>query len=384
MSTALTQERVRSDLDVLSRAGLTLDDFLAEAIRTLQRAVPSAAACVATMDPVSMMFTGGRKYGALLDQAPRDREFVQLEYEDDELSSFRSLALAGRLAVGMAEEVRDPSPRIEKLVRPVFGFSDESRMLFRDGHGVWGGVALFRDAGDHPYTADEIAYLATLSGAFARGTRSGVLTRLADAEIEEADRAPAVVIVDRQDRIAQVNLSAERRLVELARSGRERVGLDAHEIAAVDPTALVHALVAAARRMARTPDAPLPRSRVRTRSGAWLVLHASPLLGRDGDVGDVVVTIEEARPPEIIEIVVAAFGLTLRERDITRLVLQGVETKAIAASLHVSVYTVQDHLKAVFDKAGVRSRRELISRIYFDQYAPRTGAELTSSGWFAG
>jgi DNA-binding CsgD family transcriptional regulator len=95
------------------------------------------------------------------------------------------------------------------------------------------------------------------------------------------------------------------------------------------------------------------------------------------------VILEPARPVEIAPLVVEAYGLTQRERQITQLVLQGASTAEMAAMLHVSPFTVQDHLKAIFEKMGVNSRREVASRIFFDHHYPPTITPESGSGGFA-
>jgi hypothetical protein len=45
-------------------------------------------------------------------------------------------------------------------------------------------------------------------------------------------------------------------------------------------------------------------------------------------------------------------------------------TSVIAATMKLSPYTVQDYLKSIFDKVGVRSRRELAGVIFREHHAP--------------
>ncbi|WP_418606400.1 helix-turn-helix transcriptional regulator [Georgenia sp. SUBG003] len=97
-----------------------------------------------------------------------------------------------------------------------------------------------------------------------------------------------------------------------------------------------------------------------TPRGAWAVLHASLLTGSGDD--EVAVSVEPVTGETLIGLLLVAYGLTERERDICREVMAGYSTADIAARLFISALTVQDHLKSVFAKV-VRSRGELVAHL---------------------
>jgi DNA-binding NarL/FixJ family response regulator len=94
--------------------------------------------------------------------------------------------------------------------------------------------------------------------------------------------------------------------------------------------------------------------------------------------------LEAAGPSEVAPLIVSAYSLTERETEIAQLVLHGLSTKEIASTLFVSPSTVQQHLQVIFGKVGVRSRRELVSQVFEQQYWPRirSGAVIGTRGWF--
>nr|MDT0664674.1 helix-turn-helix transcriptional regulator [Micromonospora sp. DSM 115978] len=82
---------------------------------------------------------------------------------------------------------------------------------------------------------------------------------------------------------------------------------------------------------------------------------------RNGD--RVAVIVQAVNPPTGVEALRARYGLSAGEGDVVELVLVGKSTTQIAADLYLSAWTVQDRLKSVFTKTGVRSRRELTAML---------------------
>lgn len=105
-------------------------------------------------------------------------------------------------------------------------------------------------------------------------------------------------------------------------------------------------------------DAGTPLARMPTADGSWVRVSAA----RVEPEHRIAVTIEPATAAERLELFARAHGLSPRESAVVTAVAGGAATAEIAQTLHLSPYTVQDHLTAVFEKAGVRSRSALLAK----------------------
>ena len=56
--------------------------------------------------------------------------------------------------------------------------------------------------------------------------------------------------------------------------------------------------------------------------------------------------------------------ITFRERDILKLIAQGMSTRQIAEALHISFHTVQTHRKSLLKKYDAANSAELVSKAH--------------------
>jgi DNA-binding CsgD family transcriptional regulator len=110
----------------------------------------------------------------------------------------------------------------------------------------------------------------------------------------------------------------------------------------------------------------VPQVRARTPAGEWVQLHAALGEVPGGHSGDIIIAIEPVGPRAIAWLRLAAYDLSAREREVVDWVARGASTARIAQALCIAEYTVQDHLKHIFEKVGVRSHRALVQRLYLD------------------
>jgi DNA-binding CsgD family transcriptional regulator len=351
----------------LCRSGLAPAELRERVLPRLKRAVPFDAAFWTTVDPVTLLFTAPHQ-----DEIPPETVpyFIHNEFLGDDVNKFSSLARdpAGvrTLAQATGGDL-DASARHRDIFRPL-GLGDELRAALRAGGACWGYLCLHREAGT-AFSAEEAEYVRRLAPALAEGIRAGLLA--ASIELCDPEDAPGLVMLASDGSLLSMTAAGRRWLDALGHPDPERFGVPAE----------IRALVARLELPAE-PGGAVPRLRLQTAGGRWAVVHVSRMPAAGAEA--IAVIIDEPSPSELAPVLMLAYGLTNQEQTVTGLVCRGLSTREIAAQLHISPLTVQDHLKSIFDKTGVRSRRELVAAILQEQYLPRAmmGRPVGPSGFF--
>lgn len=341
-------EAALRELEALDAAGLDVTEVHAAALDVVATVVPFDGACVGAVDPETLLLTSGVTVG-FAPSAAETARFVELELGGLDRQSFADLAAANVavLADGGAGAGAPVAPRRRRDIRfneltRLIGFSHETRLTFLAGGDCWAVGDLYRSAGQG-FDARELSFLE------AAAPRVGVATRRAIRLVAQpAGGGPAlgaaVLMIDGDGRPVGMTEAARRWLTQL-----DPASLDRLEWA-------VRTAAALARR-----GAPSASTRLRVQ-GTWVAVHASRL-EMGADRSSVAVAIEPASTEQVTDLLIAAHGLSPRERDVCRHVLAGRSTREIASDLFIAQHTVQDHLKSIFTKVGVGSRRELVAAL---------------------
>lgn len=236
------------------------------------------------------------------------------------------------------------------------GLRYELRMALVHQGVCWGYLVLLRCEGTGEFDPDEVATVRALGAELTQELMSRALR--APLSLLPADRVGVVTIDEGSRGIEAIN--------EYGRELIGRLGCRPWPGAAPLPLAL-HALLLRTRG-GGLPSAPARRVLVVDERLGWLRIDAVRQTGRDGRPW-VTVSVQRARPLLVAPYLLAARGVSPGAAKVVLRVLRGMTSAEIAEELRITPHTVQDHLKPVFAKLSINSRRQLIG-VLFPQLKP--------------
>jgi DNA-binding CsgD family transcriptional regulator len=372
-------ERLVDEIAVLGSRGLPRDEYYREVGNRLRRVFDADAMCWHTLDPASRLMTSDAPYELLEEgvftaqTAPAAGALiVASEYLREDVNAFAALA-GRRVPVGILSEATRGRPERSARYREVLAPSDipfELRAAFVSRGRCWGAVHIARRGDKRDFDRGDAAALARVTSAIADGIRTALCLEAARRPDDPA--APGLAILGPANEVELITAPAR----ELFAALRSPAVAERDET----PPTSVLALASYARNRGRVgghqPDVvALPSA------SGWVTLHASLPEGPGG--GRVAIVVESSATQHSTALRLEARGVTPREREVAALLARGCSNAEIATQLVLSPYTIQDHVKSLFEKTGVASRQELVARIFLDDYLPhvvrRTPLDSTGS-----
>ncbi len=336
--------RCRERLLRICDAGLDHEILRLELLEQLRGTIGFAMWGWPLADPDTLLTTTSIADPAAWAIVPRVVDYEQRTtdvIQDRQLA--RSRDPVGILSVATGGDL--PRSRRWREIYDSYGVGDELRAACVDRYGCWAHLRLLRASDDPPFDAADAALLRDIVPAI-----SSALRRRTVSPVENIQAGPAeagIVVLDSQLAVRSWTPSAE--------------AWFGWSVGRQPPTKTnMHCAVISTAARCLAGDAPLAaaRARLRLADGRWVVAEAARLHGADSGVA---VSIRAATTNDVLGLLVRAYSLTPRERELVALLADGLDTRQLSHRLCISRYTVQQHLKSVFGKVGVRSRRELLT-----------------------
>ncbi len=375
-------DRLAEDVELLGSRGLPREEYFAEVTARLRKVIPSVAACWHTLDPQTRLMTSDAPHelvssGVLTAETvmAAGALLVASEYFVPDVNTFAGLARRRATVATLSHATGghpERSARYRDLLAPS-GIPHELRAAFVSRGRCWGAVHIARSDDQPDFIAEEVAALGRITTLVAEGIRTSL--RFDAGRRPETGTAPGLVVLGPRNEVELITPPAHE-LMAAMRSGAQS---DSDQT----PPSPLLALAAFTRSGPAEPDAS-PRTVAVPTSLGWVTLHAA--LPDGTAAGRVAVVLERAPSAQSTAVQLEAHGVTAREREIAGLLARGLTNPEIAELLVVSPYTVQDHIKSLFEKTNVSSRQELVARIFVDDYLPHLAARtpLAAAGGFAG
>ena len=289
--------RVRGEIAHAAAEQLDWVSYSARMSAALRTVIPHDRCCWHTVDPGTILFTGSVNHNV----GCSGSWLAHYEYEVEDVDKWAFLARSGRLAGALSLDTHgDLSRSARHRSHEAYGIGDELRVsLVTDGI-YWGAASFLRNADQPWYTAEHVRAITALAPALATGLRRSML-HVVEAEATAEYYGPGVVVFDSGGNPQSVSPAAERWIEEIVEVPSPSTPIESK---------VVQAIAARARAIAPGTD-PLElaaRSRVRTRSGSWLLLYGTRLSG--AEEGCTAVIIQPATPREIAPVIALAYGLS--------------------------------------------------------------------------
>lgn len=325
-------------------------------LKQIHTVIPYDAYCFTTVDPLTLLSTGAVTEDGI--EVIHDRLFIN-EYMEEDIHKYAELVRSGEHTATLHTSVNaqpEQSPRYINILQPA-GFGDELRAVLVNGDACWGYLTLYRKTESAVFTEEERLMIQSWTASIASVLRSTSLT-LIDEITSESPEEPGILITSDTFQLLSLNVSAEYWLSQLRML--EHVGPDVLP----RPVRAVSSHLQRKYQAERAHDTQIAHDSpskvcIQLPDGRYLILHAS-LMQQLAGPDQIAIRLEQAMPQDLLPLLAESHGLSSRERELLGYVLRSYSSKEIAAAMHISVYTVQDHLKSIFAKTKVSSRRELI------------------------